>query len=120
MLLFVLATVVSTSAFASNDNDGKNDGIKVELKNSSNSFEINGAVPDFNLNTDVVRIVQTPECGAPEHTGWTFDHYEYNTTGVFRVDKRECIETITIYWPWGAEEYSWQTTETRSYPINVE
>jgi len=47
------------TAFATNDNDGK----KVE---PSNVVEVTStAIPDFNLNKDLVALVVLPSCDAP-------------------------------------------------------
>lgn len=104
MLLFVLTTVVSTTAFASNDNDGKNEGTKVELS-SSVTIQSAQEVPDFNLNVDVLKLSVLPACQGDQvyptnqYTGYPPGYVQTNqqnfSWGYTVTMEKPCTEVIS-------------------------
>jgi len=105
-ILALILTVGIGSAFASNDNGGDK-------------------LPDFNLNKDVVHLAQVPTCGSDSSptsanpaNGWEYQGIDCALSTCNAVYTRTCEQTITIYWPWGAETYTWQTTESKGVTIN--
>lgn len=118
MLLFVLTTVVSTSAFASNDNDGKNEGTKIELNNTVAKEVMASITVDFKLNKGLI-VIQTPNCDDGSNVGWVHSSYDVsNPTGVYDVQVRTCVETISIPFSPPPGFITYTTTESRSVPVN--
>jgi len=126
-LLTIALLCLCTAVFA-NNGGGTTDPTKetkVELVNSvSVKSEVATEIAiDFNLNMGLTAIVQTPTCGSDpgaNTTGWT--NYGCANPPICDHDvyQRSCTETITIYWPWGAETYTHTRVEAKNVPRNVE
>jgi len=120
MLLVALLIVGSASAFTTNDNGGNDP--KVELTNSVKSEIAPSITINFELNRDLVKLFTRPACGsettgpneAPTGPGWTRQGVECTGPYCYDVYTRECTETVTIYWPWGAQTITYDRTERKT------
>lgn len=118
LTLFFIATVAMGSTYA---NDNGNDP-KIELTNSVKTEVAPSIEMDFELNKDLTKLFTRPTCGSettgpnepPTGPGWSYQGVECSGHYCYDVYSRECTETVTIYWPWGAQTIVFDRTERKT------
>lgn len=122
MLLLSLTIVVGASAFTSNDIDGGvSVGSQIKLANTGSESAIVGisdkmVMPEFNLNADVMAIVQVPTCGSGGNRGWTVANTQVVNGENVYYEKRTCLEVVRIPTPYGTISFTYETYEVREMP----
>lgn len=106
-LFLSLLLLVGVTAFATNDNDGKKEGVEVKLEVlvSNNILELPSESIDISVKQTEIKLVSVPDCNSTWHdTGNTRCN---PITGVYEKEQRRlCCQFTGTTW-WCDYQYQW-------------
>lgn len=108
LFAILLMLAVGFTATANNGDPGKDkktEPAKIEAANQIISIVQIEAIPEFNLNAEVMTVSILPACGDDVYvtgtastsapSGYTLDHVSYDSFGYTKEYSRSCTETIS-------------------------